>query len=75
MRISYDPEVDALFVQLRDAPAAEGIDIEDGVTVAVDEAGHIVGLEVLDARQRLGVDALDSVTVERLTGEPTQLGS
>lgn len=69
MHISYDPEVDALLIEFREATAVEGVDIEDGVTAALDAAGHIVALEILDARERFGGDPLDSVILERLIPE------
>jgi len=66
MRITYDPEVDALYIGLREATAADSMDLEEGVTADLDGDGHIIGLEVLDARERLGGDALTSVALERL---------
>ena len=53
MKIEYDPEVDALYIELRDVNADRNIDIEEGVSVDLDAEGHIVGLEILDASQKL----------------------
>ena len=53
VKIEYDPEADALYIQIREAHPDDNIDIEEGVTVDVDEHGHIVGVEVLDASKRL----------------------
>jgi len=53
MKIQYDPEVDALYIELRDVYADRNIDIEEGVSVDLDADGHIVGLEILDASERL----------------------
>ena len=64
MRITYDPEVDALYIALREGVADDSMDVEDGVTVDLDAGGHILGVEVLDARRR-GV-GLDSFVVEQL---------
>lgn len=69
MRISYDPDADALYIQLRAARPADSLDLEEGVTADLDADGHVVGLEVLDARERLGADALSSVALERLPME------
>ncbi len=66
MKIEYDPEADALYIQIREAHPSDNIDIEDGVTVDVDEHGHIVGLEVLDATKRLSPSDLASITIEKL---------
>jgi len=53
MKIQYDPEVDALYIELRDVYADRNVDIEEGVSVDLDADGHIVGLEILDASERL----------------------
>lgn len=70
MKITYDREVDALYIQLRDVKASHSVDFEEGVTIDVDEKGHIVGLELLDARERLGKKQLHSVTLKDLAFEP-----
>jgi uncharacterized protein YuzE len=67
MKIEYDPEADALYIQVREAVhPKDNIDIEEGVTVDVDEDGHIVGLEILDASVRLSPADLASITIEKL---------
>lgn len=71
MKIEYDPEADALYIQIREADPHDNIDIEDGVTVDVDEHSHIVGVEILDASKRLSVSDLASITIEKLPLEPT----
>lgn len=70
MRIWYDGEADALYILLREVQAADSLDVEEGVTVDLDEEGHIVGLEMLDASERLGREQLHSVTLENLAWEP-----
>jgi uncharacterized protein YuzE len=72
VKIEYDPEADALYIQIREAHPSDNIDIEDGVTVDVDEHGHIVGLEVLDATKRLSPSDLASITIEKLPLEIAQ---
>ena len=36
MKIEYDPEAAALYIQLRQAPVEDNVDIEDGVSVDLD---------------------------------------
>ena len=70
MKMTYDPEANALYIELRDVDPADSRDIEEGVTVDLDARGHIVGLEILDARERLGKDALaEPVGIEWLRTE------
>jgi uncharacterized protein YuzE len=71
VKIEYDPEADALYIQIREARPDDNIDIEEGVTVDVDEHGHIVGVEVLDASKRLSPSDLASITIEKLPLEIT----
>lgn len=68
MQITYDPEADALYIRLRPAGVdpAKSVDLEEGVTADLDEDGHIVGIELLDARNRCGGDPLNSVQLDRL---------
>ena len=71
MKIEYDPEADALYIQIREAHADDNIDIEEGVTVDVDEHRHIVGVEILDASKRLSPSDLTNITIQRLPLETT----
>ena len=67
MQITYDAEADVFYIELRAVPARDTIDIEEGVSVLVDEEGHIVSLEVLDAGEQLGAAVHDSaVAIEQL---------
>lgn len=75
MRIEYDPEADALYIQVRDTYASDNIDIEEGVTVDLDKKGHIVGIEILDASKRLSVEELTRLTVERFPVESLPMGT
>jgi len=66
MKIEYDREVDALYIRLREAPPVDNMDIEQGVTVDLDKDGHIVGIEVLDALERIGLESLTNVSIEHI---------
>lgn len=66
MRIEYDNREDVLYLLLRKATPCDAVDIEEGVTVDLDAEGHIVGVEILDASERLGLKSLRTITVEDL---------
>ncbi|MEI9476861.1 MAG: DUF2283 domain-containing protein [Deltaproteobacteria bacterium] len=66
MRIEYDKEADALYIQLREANVDDNIDIEEGVTVDLDEKRHIVGIEILDASKKLSLKDIVNITIENL---------
>ena len=60
MKVTYDPEVDVLRIVFRDVPIEESDEDKPGVILDYDKEGNIVGLEVLNASQRVenprGVD-------------------
>ena len=66
MKIEYDKEADALYIQLRDARVDDNIDIEEGVTVDLDQNKHIVGLEILDASKKLSLRDISNITIENI---------
>ncbi len=66
MKIEYDPEADALYIQVREVEVADNVDIEDGVTVDLDADNHIVGLEILDASKRLSPSDLSNIVIQKL---------
>ena len=60
MKVTYDPEVDVLRIVFRDIAIEESDEDKPGVILDYDKDGNIVGLEVLNASQRVenprGVD-------------------
>lgn len=66
MKIEYSKSVDALYIKLREAKVADTRDIEEGVTIDLDENGHIVGIEILDASEKLNISNLVNITIENL---------
>jgi uncharacterized protein YuzE len=64
LKIEYDKEADALYIQLREALVDDNIDIEGGVTVDLDEKRHIVGVEILDASKKLSLKDIVNITIE-----------
>lgn len=66
MKITYDPQADALYIEIRDAQAHDNMDIEEGVSADLDEQGHVIGFEILDASKRLTPAELHSLRVENL---------
>jgi uncharacterized protein YuzE len=53
MKVTYDAEVDVLRIVFRDVPVEESDEDKPGVILDYDKDGNIVGLEVLNASQRV----------------------
>ena len=72
MKIEYDKTTDALYIQLREAYVDDNIDIEEGVSIDVDEKRHIVGIEILDASKKLSLKDIVNITIENLPVEKAE---
>lgn len=66
MRIEYDKEADALYIQLREVNVEDNIDLEEGITVDLDENRHVVGIEILNASKKLSASDMTNITIQNL---------
>ncbi len=53
MKITYDPEVDALYIQFLDTTVTTEF-LAEGIAADYDSVGNLAGFEIIDARKRLG---------------------
>lgn len=49
MKVRYDPETDTLTMRLSDHAVSESEETSPGVILDFDEAGNVVGIEILQA--------------------------
>jgi uncharacterized protein YuzE len=65
MKIHYDAEVDALYIELLSLPpsTAENRELSEDIIANYSSDGKLAGLEILDASQVLG-DQLQEIIVE-----------
>jgi YD repeat-containing protein len=64
MKISYDPEVDALSITFRDTTVTTK-HLAEGIAADYDAQGQLAGIEILDAIKRFGgKDTLRQVVLE-----------
>jgi uncharacterized protein YuzE len=52
MKLEFDPQADAAYLEISDAEVETTRQIEPGIMVDYDAAGHIVGIEVLSVSKR-----------------------
>jgi uncharacterized protein YuzE len=69
MKIEYSKEADALYVYFREDYVAKSKEIEDGIVVDFDKNGQLIGIEVLDVRQRFSLSDIVNVNIENLPVE------
>jgi uncharacterized protein YuzE len=66
MRITYDAEVDALYIRFRETTVTTR-ELAEGIAIDVDANGHLAGIEVLDVRDRLGTeDVFRHITLDNI---------
>ncbi len=66
MRITYDSEVDALYIRFIETTVTTN-HVAEGIAVDYDADGRIAGIEILDALKRFGSkDVFKKVTLEDL---------
>lgn len=53
MKIRYDKEVDALYIDLLDLPSLESEEIAPSIILDFSEDGRVVGIEILNASQKI----------------------
>lgn len=64
MRITYDPEVDALYIRFRETTVTTQ-HLAEGIAADYDAEGHLTGIEILDVVKRLGdKDVFKQVVLE-----------
>jgi uncharacterized protein YuzE len=59
-----DEGADALYIRFEESPIVESEEVSPGVILDFDENGRVVGLEMLNVRQRLPGADLKRVEVE-----------
>ena len=71
MRISYDSEVDALYIRLLQGEyQCRTLRLTDEISLNLGPGEELVGIEVLDAKDVLGKGVVPTVVLENLAAVP-----
>ena len=69
MRIEYDRETNALYIQMQEKYVTKTKEIENGLLIDLDEANKLIGLEILDVTKRFTLSDIVNLHVENLPVE------
>ena len=58
MKVTYDKSVDAVYISLSTLQPEGVIEVADGINIDVTPDGKIVGIELLDASEKVSLDTL-----------------
>ena len=64
MKVYYDNAVDALYMNLSDQSPEGVIEITEGVNLDTTSEGKIVGIEILNASQKMDIRTILSYAIE-----------
>ena len=67
MKIEYYQETDSLYIDLKDAPSVDSVEVADGVVMDLDKSGHIVGIDIDHASEKLDLANLETVSLPART--------
>jgi uncharacterized protein YuzE len=67
MKISYDPEIDALYIRLLEGKhECRSVRLSEDVALNIGAEEKLVGIEILDAKSVLGSDKTPAILLEGL---------
>jgi len=69
MRIEYDREANALYIQMQERAVARTREIESGLLIDFDEENNLVGIEILDVTHRYVLSDIVNLHIENLPVE------
>jgi uncharacterized protein YuzE len=60
MKLNYYEDTDSLYIDLSSTASTDSKEIADGLVVDFDGAGHIVGIDIQHASQRIDLSSIES---------------
>ncbi len=64
MKVEFDPQADAMYIELKDGEVEDTLEVGKSVFVDVDSEGTPLGIEILFVSRRFSSDDLTSVTLD-----------
>jgi uncharacterized protein YuzE len=64
MKVQFDQSADAVYIRLDDAKIIDSVEVGPGVVLDYDADNRVVGIEVLNAQQRLPTAQLNQMLFE-----------
>jgi uncharacterized protein YuzE len=58
MKLHYDAATDSLYIDLAERPSVDSDEVADGVVLDFDAEGHLVGIDIDHASQRVNLHQL-----------------
>jgi uncharacterized protein YuzE len=65
MKIEYDKEADAIYIQIQEKEVTTSHEIEDGVVIDFDDEKKVIGFEVLNASKKFNLKDIGTINIEK----------
>jgi len=66
MKITYDKEADAMYIEFSDRVFASNKKIDSDTIIDLDQEGNIIGIELLNASKRIPKESFSEVNFKNL---------
>lgn len=66
MKIEYDKEADAVYIEFSKGEFAKNKKIDDSTIIDLDEDNNILGIEIINVSRRMPKDFLSNITVSNV---------
>jgi uncharacterized protein YuzE len=66
MKITYDKEADAMYIEFREGVFSRNKKIDDFTIIDLDKEGNLLGIELLDVSHRIPPESLSEVHVKNI---------
>ena len=67
MKLNYEEETDSFYIDLAAALSSDSKEIADGLVVDYEEAGRVVGIDILQASERIDLSAVETTQLPAAT--------
>jgi len=66
MRITYDAKADAMYIEFKKGNFASNKKIDDETIIDLDKEGNILGIELLNVKERIPLSSLSELRIQKL---------
>jgi len=63
MKVSYDKEADAVYIEIAEGEADGVVEVKEGINIDFSKNGNILGIELLDASKKISLSSLYSYQI------------
>ncbi|MBU7012966.1 MAG: DUF2283 domain-containing protein [Theionarchaea archaeon] len=63
MKITYDPQADAVYIQFQEGEYNTSKEISEGIILDYTEEGRVMGIEILEVSQKMPLKNIEEITL------------